>query len=628
MRGFANLKACVIREELLLESEFLSMAGFGNLLVDTDSQQIMSMYLKKDKGIPASNPLSDHALFRAVSLAVCAKESLTTELRLRCCIEMVKYESYYRYQKNHQSISRFAPDYRESCIDCCIAEEGASLWTMSALASVARRTIVSVYPCVNGLNDPAYEVFNTQFQPRIKEVNTQFLRILWSSHGVPIIPGKWKPNHFIPLFDAQQAEIPRSPEPEPQMSHFAGSNGCDTMEIGGDCREQYISDPSSLCVAEGGFPLEYNKFMDVYEAYDKITQAEKWLPDIPRGLKEDTWFLVDNSHNISHPEKRNSFFDDCGVWDSRAGSVAKIPFLVKDGTLSHSMKYKQGKFIKTEKVKAEDYEPFDPQPDPDSVVWCHRYYACLKRCPSYRRRILWFVLPVSLDTGKHIAVVEYSGMFPSSGKLSHCGYVHGQKAMHDYVRTDPKLLEEVATMIEKGGNLKPMKLFREMQNKLGNSCTLRDPRQIRNLKYSVKKRMRLGMIPRRVDEFVDAPFCEQYLHTNNDCDATNSHDDCLVATGQSTNTLHPDGSPVQYVIQQTDNTDDITSLSVKNLDELPEGVEFAHGKIVELEDGQQAFTFLGSGDGESDSSTIIMIKDLNAALVCQTDSPMTAAQPV
>ena len=49
-----------------------------------------------------------------------------------------------------------------------------------------------------------------------------------------------------------------------------------------------------------------------------VTQV---LPEVPRGPKANTFFVVDNSANMARKENKqpNRFWDDCGAWDSKQG---------------------------------------------------------------------------------------------------------------------------------------------------------------------------------------------------------------------------------------------------------------------------------------------------------------------
>ena len=64
--------------------------------------------------------------------------------------------------------------------------QGSSIWTLSALASVVRRPIMSVYPNVNGPADPGVQALNAVFQPREGEFNCQLVRVLWTSENTVI----------------------------------------------------------------------------------------------------------------------------------------------------------------------------------------------------------------------------------------------------------------------------------------------------------------------------------------------------------------------------------------------------------------------------------------------------------
>ncbi|KAK7108168.1 uncharacterized protein [Littorina saxatilis] len=625
IQGIKKLKGCVKREELFLDGPFIGVSGVGSLAVDLNAQSMMEKYLPKDKGIPAAVSNTDHVLFRAVSLAVCAKDSLACELRVRCCIEMVNFASYYRYQKSHHMLARCAPDYTESCIDCALVDEGSSIWTLSGLASVVRRPIMSVYPNVNGPSDPAVQALNAVFQPREGEFNCQLVRILWCSEATNIMQGKWKPNHFVPLFDQQRQEAPSpakdrgkqeldsSQDTEADFENFEDAFEAEfgPESAGEEAEAEQLQIPMPL--AEGGEQIDFGKFMDVFEAYEKITTATIVNSEIPRGVKENVWFLIDNSHNVQHPERRNTFFDDCGVWDSKHGSVAKSHLLLDDKGILCTLKIHAGVFKQLSKTRGKQHwVTIDPQPDPDRVVVCHRYYAFLKRCPTYKRRIIWFTMPPSQEAGKDVALVEYLGKFPGFPAQRHGNARRGRGGSRNYVRTDPKLLEEISEQIKQGTNLTPMKIFKEIQKKLGSTSTLRDPRQIRNLKYSILKRARQAqgkgaIVPKQEPE----EFTTISLQETGEV----SIDEAGNATmGTEISKSDYDQGLIKVIIHQGDGE---MGEMVQSVEEITEGSEVAHSKILQMEDGQQAISFMETdtnGMPDPSTRTVIMVKDLNAAL--------------
>jgi hypothetical protein len=619
LQSFRKLQQCVKREALFLDSSFVGVSGVGSLLVDTDAQAIMQNYLKRDKGIPAETSTEDYALFRAVSTSVSARDALAVELRVRCCIEMVKYEQYYRYQPHFQQLARLAPEYTESCIDCALMDEGSSVWTLSALASVIRRPIKSVYPSVNGPSDPAYQALNTKLEPREREVSSQLVRILWTSKDTAVIPGKWKPNHFVPLFDQQRQE-PSSPDKASEMdaSHDVDMEKDSYDPNSQEPEEEEEMSTQSMEVADGGSPIEYNRFMDIYEAFEKVTSATIVHSDIPRGLKENVWFLIDNSYNLQHPERRNVFYDDCGVWDSQKGSVAKTYLLLDDDNqgIKCSLRIRAGKFIqlrvkgrKKPKEAENEWIEMDPQPEPNRVVICHRYYAFLKRQKDYKRRIIWFTMPPPVKSGRDVAIVEYIGKFPGFSKTRHGNSRRGGRGKRSYVRTDPRLLEEIAKELECGTRLTPMKLFKRVQERLGPDCTLRDPRQIRNLKYSIRRKMKMtGQMKYEPDDFAQFHTDDMSL-----AEVTDTAFESQLSKG-----------PIKLIIQQ----DDGNMTTIQN---LPEGVELgSHTQYVQiqdgnttrylqLEEGQQTIRLVEADEadageaGDPNTQTIIMVKDFGSA---------------
>ena len=583
----------------------------GNLAVDINAQALMENYLSNDKGIPAVTSSLDHVLFRAVSMAVSARDSLASELRVRCCIEMVAYENFYRFQKNHEQLARFAPDYIDSCLDCAMMDEGSSVWTLSALASVVRRPIMSVYPSVNGPTDSAVHILNATFQPRVGEISNQKVRVLWSSEGVDITSGNWKPNHFVPIFDEQKQESPPvKTQPRSVSSDFDSSQDMDDFndtfdedEASGSAKEELQMEKVEMEVAEGGFPSESNKFMDIFEAFEMITTATVVHSDIPRGLKENVWFLIDNSHNTNHPERRNTFYDDCGVWDSRQGSVAKSHLLLDDGGILCTLKIHKGEFKKLSIADGKkEWVTIDPQPDPDKVVICHRYYAFLKRDTNYKRRVIWFTMPPSMERGKDVALVEYKGKFPGFIKQRHGNLKHGRGAKSNYVRTDPKLLEEIAQQIKMGANMKPMKMYKEIQKKLGSSCTLRDARQIRNLKYSILKRQRKEQ--EQEHHILEDKLGQDFTLTPaQDAEVSIADESGTLVTESPSNA----DSPIKVIIHQGHRDVATTMTSLEDVTEI------SHGRFVQLEEGGQTFSIINTdanGVPDPNTQTIIMVKDL------------------
>lgn len=493
VQGITKLQSCVEQELSFLEP-FKSLQGFGSLAVDMYSKDLLAAYMPDDHGIPACNIANGDALFRAASIAVSAKDSLVTELRVRTCIEMVAYKSFHRWQKNHAALAACTPDYDDSCLDCAFQEEGTSAWTISALASVINRPIVSVYPRVNGPTDKTSVTLNTVFLPRTRENYEQPIRIMWTRNQTDIENEIWIPDHFVPLFDQDPPEYSiqedhgqkqteskllkdypgQTGESPPDNAKLAPSVSMDILEVEKDF----------VTLAEGGQPLEYEKFMTVFECYDKVTNATNVLDSIPKGKKENVFFLIDNSYNMQHPQKRNFFFDDCGVWDAQRGTCVKTHYILQENGDLRTCKKHKGVFCQLQVSKMQKtWMPLKEQPGPDKIVECFRYYSVLKRDFSYRRRFMWFKFPSQVKIGK-IAVVEYLGKYPGPPVL----HGNAKKRKQCYVRTDPRIMDKIAEQV-KAGDVTPGKLFQDICRVMGSENTLRNPRQISNLKYRLKRKL-------------------------------------------------------------------------------------------------------------------------------------------
>jgi hypothetical protein len=86
-----------------------------------------------------------------------------------------------------------------------------------------------------------------------------------------------------------------------------------------------------------GIPCNGNmpggKFMEP-EAVLKLLQDDKtpFFPRIPKGLKQQTFFAIANDSNVLRV--KNVYPDDCGVWNSLAGSTHNCLYIIEEkGTL-------------------------------------------------------------------------------------------------------------------------------------------------------------------------------------------------------------------------------------------------------------------------------------------------------
>ena len=83
-------------------------------------------------------------MFNAVSTGILGNESLSTELRVRCTIEMAI--NGLKYTDNMGDLILVSRDYVDSLLACAMPGSFSDAWTISALSTVINRDIESLYP--------------------------------------------------------------------------------------------------------------------------------------------------------------------------------------------------------------------------------------------------------------------------------------------------------------------------------------------------------------------------------------------------------------------------------------------------------------------------------------------------
>ena len=143
-------------------------------------------------------------------IGVAGDSSLSTELRVRTCLEMSKNRVRYLSHQSAASFHMMSPDFDVSITECGREGGESCIWTMLALATVLQRQIVSVYPTINGETDEVPRIANTTLSPLNETPKTEPLFILWtrrvSDGSIP-----WTPTHFVPLMPSRPKGTPQAP---------------------------------------------------------------------------------------------------------------------------------------------------------------------------------------------------------------------------------------------------------------------------------------------------------------------------------------------------------------------------------------------------------------------------------
>ena len=136
--------------------------------------------------------------------------------------------------------------------------------------------------------------------------------------------------------------------------------------------------------------VKHSAFMRIDDVIDKLQNPDNVLEAIPRGLKQNVFFIIHEDENMERRSsgKGSQYADDCGVWVSRQGSTANTFFIKCENNTLKSVLCRDGQYCTKKVIKrVAVFEKFTPQPVPENIVKLHRYYCTLKRSKDYKRRI-------------------------------------------------------------------------------------------------------------------------------------------------------------------------------------------------------------------------------------------------
>ena len=250
--------------------------------------------------------------------------------------------------------------------------------------------------------------------------------------------------------------------------------------------------------------LPFNEFLPTDSAYNKLVSfnTETILKEIPRGPKNNSFFLVDNSENLArmHQNISKIFVDDCGSWN-KTNFTTGYYIKEEDGNLKSIVKYK-GKFCKAVRAgRKKIYKPYEKQPT--EVIALNKYYCKHKSDNSYQRRIVWL-------TDIPLALVEYKGIFP--GHIPH----GNAKNKQVYIRSSEELIQNI---LKKCEFVPGKQLYDDLQNADNSTDLPRNPQQIYNMKYHHKNRKETPYRSNFADEVLevinisrDSNFIKKIVH--------------------------------------------------------------------------------------------------------------------
>ena len=167
-----------------------------------------------------------------------------------------------------------------------------------------------------------------------------------------------------------------------------------------------VSDGPVYAVGGHNLPGFKKKFLDIETVLHELTLVTKPLEFVPCGVKEDQYFLVDNSDNMNRREKgkHGQYWDDCGAWESNSRGQKTI-FVANPGqSLRKVVKHDGNFFLERQKnKKITVFISLDPQPESDSLLMIQCYYHKHTLSPTYRKHVTWIT---NKDNMPQVACVE------------------------------------------------------------------------------------------------------------------------------------------------------------------------------------------------------------------------------
>ena len=147
-----------------------------------------------------------NCLYHSISVGLCGNESLSSEIRVRTCLELIKNRHAYRNLPNAKDLLWVTPNYDDAIKASACRGRFASAWEMQAAATVVGCPIQSVYPPRNVLIDKTVGILNTVFSPVSSKSKKYPIIIMWTSTMYSFI-GSWMPNYFVPLIETHSVSV-------------------------------------------------------------------------------------------------------------------------------------------------------------------------------------------------------------------------------------------------------------------------------------------------------------------------------------------------------------------------------------------------------------------------------------
>ncbi|XP_078689169.1 uncharacterized protein LOC144920713 [Branchiostoma floridae x Branchiostoma belcheri] len=218
-------------------------------------------------------------------------------------------------------------------------------------------------------------------------------------------------------------------------------------------------------------------------------QVDKLPTCVPRGLKEDVAFLVNNHQNYERrlAGKKSELWDDCGSW--ARGTSPKALIYCDGYSVRLVTKNSAGLYCipKTQDGRRKQV-PLNPQPEEEDIMELQRNYSVSTASNSYTRRVSWLNRFGGSDIPQECrtALYEYTGTYPGDKP-------HGNSKDQDsaYVRCRGETIEKIGAAAR---DVVPSVAFRTLKDQLPLEEQPTNKKQVSNKRYLDAKKRRGAML--------------------------------------------------------------------------------------------------------------------------------------
>jgi len=280
---------------------------------------------------PIATSGDGNCLYRTISLAITGNQTHHVQLRVLCAIEMILNRHFYdisqrKYVDQIQDIRVVCSDYQNLLKSTVNINKFSEILNMYALSAVMGKPITSYYPPMVSSTFHTEPFTRKIIGRNVKESSTSAATVMWPQMTIPNAMNGFVPCHFVLLHNKKptnesyitidatpihsdclaetvrddtlddEAKIPSGISVLPSLDIDEPSGEIVTDFVESDSAETDIIHEESE--NQLGRPLPDDKFLDTDTVYSLLMQSSDVCDKIPRGPKENKYFVIENAENV------------------------------------------------------------------------------------------------------------------------------------------------------------------------------------------------------------------------------------------------------------------------------------------------------------------------------------------